>query len=313
MKKNNRLNDAPGGETEGDYHIPVLLHECLEGLRMQPAGVYVDATFGGGGHSREMLKQLGEGRLIAFDQDADALPNAPDDERLTLVAANFSQLKQFLRLHQALPVDGLLADLGVSSHQFDTPERGFSYRFAGPLDMRMNARAGKTAAAVLNEYDAEKLQQVLSLYGEVRNAKTLAAAIVETRRQQPFQSTAHLTALLKSMAKGDTHKYLAQVFQALRIEVNDELEVLKQLLLQCTEVIRPGGRLCVITFHSLEDRLVKNFMKHGNFSDEPQKDDFGRISRPWKLITKKPVTATEEEMKRNSRSRSAKLRVAERI
>lgn len=313
MKKNNRLNDAPGGETEGDYHIPVLLHECLEGLRMQPSGVYVDATFGGGGHSREMLKQLGEGRLIAFDQDADALPNAPEDGRLTLVAANFSQLKQFLRLHQALPVDGVLADLGVSSHQFDTPERGFSYRFAGPLDMRMNARAGKTAAAILNEYDAEKLQQVLSLYGEVRNARTLAAAIVETRRQQPFQSTVHLTALLEKMAMGDTHKYYAQVFQALRIEVNDELEVLKQLLLQCTEVIRPGGRLCVITFHSLEDRLVKNFMKHGNFSDEPEKDDFGKIFRPWKLITKKPVTATAEEMKRNSRSRSAKLRVAERI
>ncbi|MFN8322530.1 MAG: 16S rRNA (cytosine(1402)-N(4))-methyltransferase RsmH [Chitinophagales bacterium] len=296
------------------YHTSVLLHECIEALNIKPDGVYVDATFGGGGHSKEILKQLGEhGRLIAFDQDEDAGRNALNDERFTLVQANFVELKRFLRLHDALPVDGILADLGVSSWQFDTAERGFSYRFDGPLDMRMNRQAEKTAADLMNEMSADDLQQMFSSYGEVRNAKTLAVAIVEARGRKAFDTIADLMSVCEANRIGERHKYLAQVFQAIRIKVNDELGALKSLLEQSAEVLGQGGRLAVITFHSLEDRLVKNFMKHGNFEDEPVKDFYGNYEKKFKQINKKPIEAGVQEQRENSRSRSAKLRVAEKI
>ena len=327
MKKNKPTHDLAPSEpvaakisltdkqpASGTYHTSVLLHECLEGLRIKADGVYVDATFGGGGHSKEILKQLGEtGRLLAFDQDADALQNSLGDPRFTLLEANFSQLKKFLRLHGVTKIDGLLADLGVSSYQFDTAERGFSFRFDGPQDMRMNTRAGRTAADIVNEESAETLQEIFSSYGEVRNSKTLANAIVEARAIADFSTTQDLLLLLEKQVIGERHKYFAQVFQALRIGVNQELQVLKDFLLQSETLLNEGGRLVVITFHSLEDRLVKNYMKHGNFTDEPTKDDFGNIERKWKLITKKPTEASAEEQKNNSRSRSAKLRIAERI
>lgn len=301
-------------KSEVHYHTSVLLHESINGLAIKPNGIYIDATFGGGGHSKEILKQLGEyGKLFGFDQDEDAVKNAPDDNRFTLVQANFRELKRFLRLHDALAVDGILADLGVSSWQFDTAERGFSYRFDGPLDMRMNRLSEKTAAHVLNEYSAKQLQKMFSEYGEVRNSKTLANAIVEVRMQKEFETIADLLSICEANQTGEKHKYLSQVFQAIRIEVNDELCALKSLLEQSAEVLASGGRLAVITFHSLEDRLVKNYMKHGSFADEPVKDFFGNIERKFKVITKKPVEASEKEQKENSRSRSAKLRVAEKI
>lgn len=307
-----RTDEALGSGSA--YHTPVLLHECIAGLNIRPDGTYVDVTFGGGGHSREILKNLGEqGRLIAFDQDTDALQNAPEDPRLTLVQANFCHLKRFLRMHQALPVDGILADLGVSSWQFDAAHRGFSYRFDGPLDMRMNKQEGNTAADVLNTYDAAALQKMLSEYGEVRNSKTLANAIVQVRSTKPFQQTSDLLEVCEANRMGEKHKYLAQVFQAIRIEVNNELGVLKEFLMQTADVLAPGGRLAVITFHSLEDRLVKNYMKNGVFDDEPEKDMYGRFERKFKLITKKPIEAGATEQKQNSRSRSARLRVAEKI
>lgn len=314
-KANNKKPSAdPAKEGEGGYHTSVLLHEGIEALAIKPAGIYVDTTFGGGGHSREILKQLGpEGKLFAFDQDEDAAKNAPDDERFKLIRANFRELKRFLRMYEAIPVDGILADIGVSSWQLDTAERGFSYRFDGPLDMRMNRSAGKTAAGVLNSYTAAELQKALGEYGEVRNAKTLAHAIVETRKLRPLEQISDLKAVAEQNRIGEASKYLSQVFQAIRIEVNDELGALKDLLMQSAEVLRPGGRLAVITFHSLEDRLVKNFMKNGAFSDEPVKDFFGKADLKFKLVNKKPVEAGEEELKRNMRSRSAKLRVAERI
>ncbi len=298
--------------SESSYHTSVLLHESIEGLHIQPNGIYVDATFGGGGHSKEILKQLNEkGKLFGFDQDEDAKQNAPKDERFTLVQANFSELKRFLRLHNAIPVDGILADLGVSSWQFDTAERGFSFRFDGPLDMRMNKQGDKTAADVLNEMSADDLQKMFSTNGELRNAKTLANAIMEVRNGKAFETIADLLTVCEANRIGERHKYLAQVFQAIRIEVNDELGALKKLLEQSAEVLKPGGRLAVITFHSLEDRLVKNFMKHGNFDEEPVKDFYGNIEKKFKLITKKPIEASAQEQKQNSRSRSAKLRVAE--
>ncbi len=305
------MKDTP---ESSNYHTSVLLHESISGLNIQPGGIYVDATFGGGGHSAEIMKHLGaDGRLLGFDQDEDAQRNALTDERFTLVQANFSELKRFLRLHDAAPVDGILADLGVSSWQFDTAERGFSYRFDGPLDMRMNRNAERTAAQVLNEYSAEQLQKMFGEYGEVRNSKTLANAIVEVRSTKPFESISDLMTICEANRMGERHKYLAQVFQAIRIEVNDELGALKILLQQSAEVLKSGGRLAVITFHSLEDRLVKNFMKHGNFDEEPVKDFFGNIEKKFKLITKKPVEASDTEKKENSRSRSAKLRVAEKL
>ncbi len=313
MKKKENEN-GPAKQAQGEYHTSVLLHECIEGLAIKPDGVYVDVTFGGGGHSAAILQKLGKkGKLFAFDQDADALNNAPADERFTLIHANFRNLKRFLRVHNVPGVDGILADLGVSSWQFDTAERGFSYRFDGPLDMRMNRLTEKTAATVLNTYSADDLQKMFGEYGEVRNAKTLANAIVDLRSSQPIETIADLKSIAEQNRMGEAHKYLAQVFQAIRIEVNDELGALKDFLQQSVEVLNPSGRLVVLTFHSLEDRLVKNLIKNGNFEDEPAKDFFGHFKLNLKAVNKKPITATNEELKQNSRSRSAKLRVAEKI
>ncbi len=293
------------------YHIPVLLHECIEALQLKADGIYVDATFGGGGHSKEMLKLLGKnGKLIVFDQDPDAAKNVPDDDRIIFVAANFRHLKRFLKLHQCAQVDGILADLGVSSYQFDTGERGFSYRFEGPLDMRMNVKEGVTAADILNTYDEKALQQLLSEYGEVTNSKTLAIALVEARSRKKYETINDLLAIVEMHVKGNKYSYYGQVFQALRIEVNEELIVLKEFLYQCADVIKPGGILAVLTFHSLEERLVKNYMKKGSFDGEHVKDDFGKIYLPFKPVNKKPIEASVEELEVNSRSRSAKLRIA---
>jgi 16S rRNA (cytosine1402-N4)-methyltransferase len=294
------------------YHVPVLFAECMEALAIQPGGVYVDCTFGGGGHSRGILKQLGEkGRLIAFDQDPAAEKNLPTDSRLTFVRQNFIHLHRYLRLYGIEKVDGLLADLGVSSHQFNEGERGFSYRFEAMLDMRMDTMQTVTAATILNEHSAEALQAMFSRYGEVTNARTLAAAIVEKRGVSKFRTIEDLLQVLKPLSKGNPQRYFAQVFQALRIEVNDELGVLKGLLEQLPKVMKPGGRIAIITFHSLEDRLVKQFFKDGAF-DEQADPVYGRKSEsPFKLIHKKPIEASAEELKRNVRSRSAKLRVAE--
>lgn len=298
-------------ESENTYHVPVLLHECIAALQLQPEGIYVDATFGGGGHSRQILAHLGkDGKLIAFDQDADAQQNLPDDERLIFIPQNFRHLQRFLRAEGVAKVDGILADLGVSSFQFDTAERGFSYRFDAPLDMRMNAKAAKTAADILNNENATKLQQIFGELGEVRNARTLAEKIVEQRLQKSFQTISDLLMVCEQVMKGERHRYLAQVFQALRIEVNDELEALKDLLLQSAQVLKQGGVLAVITFHSLEDRIVKNFMRNGNFEGEHEKDAFGNIQKLFEVKTKKPIEASADELKRNSRARSAKLRVA---
>lgn len=315
-KKNKEENStAPQGQQGGgEYHIPVLLHECIEALAIKPDGVYVDVTFGGGGHSRAILAQLGKkGKLIAFDQDEDAQRNAIDDKRFQLVPANFRELKRFLRLYEAIPVDGILADFGVSSFQFDTAERGFSYRFDGPLDMRMDRRIEKTATEVVNEYSADELQKIFSQYGEVRNSKTLAEAIVRARGSRRIDTIEALKSIAEQEARGEKMKYLSQVFQAVRMEVNDELGAIKDLLIQSTEVLKPGGRLAVITFHSLEDRLVKNFIKHGSFGDEPVKDFFGNYKLELKPVNKKPVEATEEEQQKNTRSRSAKLRAAQKV
>ncbi|MBL7778557.1 MAG: 16S rRNA (cytosine(1402)-N(4))-methyltransferase RsmH [Chitinophagales bacterium] len=298
--------------TDSFYHTSVLLQESVDALNIRPDGVYVDATFGGGGHSKEILDRLGaDGRLIGFDQDEDAQQNALLDERFTLVQANFCELKRFLRLHGVQQVNGILADLGVSSWQFDVAERGFSFRFDGPLDMRMNRQQETDAAMLLNSYSAEQLQQMFSNYGEVRNAKTLANAIAEVRNVKPLNTIADLKNIAQQCRMGEEHKYLAQVFQAVRMEVNGELAALESLLQQSAEVLAPGGRLAVITFHSLEDRLVKNFMKHSTFNDEPEKDIYGNFSKYFRLMTKKPIEPTEKEKKENSRSRSAKLRIAE--
>lgn len=303
-----------GKRTDSFYHTSVLLQESVEALNIRPSGVYVDATFGGGGHSKEILDRLGaDGRLIGFDQDEDAQQNALLGERFTLVQANFSELKRFLRLHGVQQVDGILADLGVSSWQFDVAERGFSFRFDGPLDMRMNRQQETDAAMLLNSYSAEQLQQMFSNYGEVRNAKTLANAIVYARTAKPLNAIADLKNIAQQCRMGEEHKYLAQVFQAVRMEVNGELAALESLLQQSAEVLVPGGRLAVITFHSLEDRVVKNYMKHSTFNDEPEKDIYGNFSKHFRLMTKKPIEASEKEKKENSRSRSAKLRVAEKI
>lgn len=299
-------------ETSG-YHLPVLLHEVLELLQIRPNGTYVDATFGGGGHSRAILEKLGpEGRLIVFDQDEDAYANRIEDNRVTFVQQNFRHLQRFLRLHKAEP-DGILADLGVSSHQFDTGARGFSTRFDGPLDMRMDSRTDRTAAEILKSYSEKHLQLLFQEYGEVTNARTLAQTIVSLRKSNPMRTINEFKSLIQPIVKGNPAKYLAQVFQALRIEVNDEMGALKDLLTQSAEVLPSGGLLAVITFHSLEDRLVKNFVKSGTF--EVQEDHFLAETPPklFRPVTKKPVTATDAELKNNSRSRSAKLRVAQKI
>ena len=298
-----------------DYHVPVLFFETMEALQVKPDGVYVDCTFGGGGHSRGILDKLGpKGKLLAFDQDADAAANVPKDERVVFIPQNFKHLQRFLRFHQVTQVDGVLADLGVSSHQFDEAERGFSTRFDGPLDMRMDQRQDDKASSILKKYTEQQLHKMFEQYGEVTNSKTLAKHIVQHRGQMPVDTIAQLKVLLTPVVKGNPNKYLAQVFQAIRIELNDEMGVLKELLQQLPAILKPEGRAAIITFHSIEDRIVKNFFKQGSF-DEVDENPFSPIEKKkdLKIITRKPITASQEELKRNPRSRSAKLRVAERV
>jgi 16S rRNA (cytosine1402-N4)-methyltransferase len=296
-----------------NYHTPVLLNESIDGLNIQPDGVYVDCTFGGGGHSRAILQQLNEnGKLIVFDQDDAARKNLPDDERVIFIPQNFRHLQRFLRLHKAAMVDGILADLGVSSHQFDEADRGFSIRFDAALDMRMDQRQAVTAADILKNFPELQLHKMFEQYGEVTNSKTLAKTIVAQRALAPIRTINEFKTAVHAVVKGNPQKYFAQVFRALRIEVNDELGALKALLEQTTTVLKPGGRVAIITFHSLEDRIVKNFFRDGTFEDTAIDDVYGhRFENPFKVITKKPVTASEKELKENTRSRSAKLRVAE--
>lgn len=296
------------------YHNPVLLQSSVDYLVTNPDGTYVDVTYGGGGHSREILSRLGSGRLIAFDQDSDAQANLLEDERFTFVPSNFKNLSRFLKYHQAYPVDGILADLGVSSHQFDTPERGFSYREDGVLDMRMNANAGKSAQDIVNQYDEQALSQVFYRYGELSDGRTLARRIVKAREEQLITTTQGLVEVLKpSLPRGRENKSLSRIFQALRIEVNQEMEALEAFLTQTVEALKIGGRLVVISYHSLEDRMVKNFMRAGNFSGEVEKDFYGNPQTPFKLITRKALVPDDEEINLNPRARSAKLRVAEKI
>ena len=289
-----------------------MLKECIDGLNINPEGVYVDVTFGGGGHSRAILEHLKGGHLYAFDQDADAAKNAFDDERFTFIPQNFRYMKNFVQLYAGTKVDGILADLGVSSYQFDTPEKGFSTRFEGRLDMRMNQNAPVDAANVVNTYEVTALASVFSRYGELKNAMAIARDIEQAREAQPLETTTDLkNAVAAHLPKGMENKVLAQIFQALRIEVNNEMEVLETFLGQCAEVLKPGGRLVVMSYHSLEDRLVKNFMRSGNASGEIEKDFFGRQNTPYILITRKPIVPSDEEVAENSRARSAKLRIAE--
>jgi 16S rRNA (cytosine1402-N4)-methyltransferase len=304
---NNPLNEPSA------YHTPVMLHEAIEGLSIKPSGTYVDCTFGGGGHSKFILSHLDNtGKLIAFDQDKEALLNAPEDDRLTVVPHNFRHLQRFLQLHKITAIDGLLADLGVSSYQFDEPSRGFSTRFDAALDMRMDQRQTLTAADIINSYSAEKLHKMFEVYGEVTNSKTLAASIVTLRKTVAMNTVEQFKKAIHGLVKGNPNKYFAQVFQALRIEVNDEMGALKDMLEQSVEVLKPGGRMVIITFHSLEDRMIKNFFKTGSFQEEEVDNIYGKkqASR-LNIITKKPITATEQEIKSNPRSRSAKLRIAE--
>lgn len=301
--------------TGSEYHDPVLLQACLEGLNIRPDGVYVDVTFGGGGHSRAILERLGEfGRLIAFDRDSDAWRNAPEDPRFTLVRSDFRWIRNHLRYLEMLPIDGLLADLGVSSHQFDTGARGFSFRFSGPLDMRMDRRAERTAAGLLDELDEQGLIDLLRKYGEVDGAPRVARAIVAARAHQRITSTNDLVAALAPVTpRQEANSFLAQVFQALRIAVNDELGSLERLLTTSAEVIKPGGRLVVMSYHSLEDRLVKNWMRSGDLGGAENKDVFGRSNKPFKSTSNKAIQPTEEETRTNPRARSARLRIAERL
>ena len=305
----------PTSNLNTDYHIPVLFQETIAHLNIIPDGIYVDATFGGGGHSRGILSKLGpKGKLIAFDQDADAKKNLPNDDRIIFVPENFRYIQRFLRLNKIEKVDGVLADLGVSSHQFDEGSRGFSIRFDGPFDMRMDQRQTRTAAQIIESYTEAALKKMFEQYGEVTNAKTLAKHIVTQRRLMKLSTVQDFKTLIASVVKGNPNKYWAQVFQAIRMEVNEEMIVLNEFLTQLPEVIKPGGRAVIITFHSIEDRMVKNAFKVG-----PDEDDvtnpFLSIKKEvlWKIITKKPVVASEKEMKENNRSRSAKLRAAERV
>lgn len=294
------------------YHTPVLLHTVVESLHINPDGIYVDVTMGAAGHSEAILAKLGKaGKLIAFDQDEDAISNAPNDERVTFVHANFRFLKRFLRLHGISKVDGILADLGVSSHQLDVASRGFSFRFEGPLDMRMHQAAEISAADLLNRESAEELQQLFSRWGEVRNAKSLAAAIVFARAQKPFSSIQDLLMVLGPLVRGKRNRYLAQVFQALRIAVNEEMDALEDFLNDCAEALNPGGRLVVIAYHSVEDRLVKHYMRKGTGDGSFIKNEKGVIYRPFKEIGKSPVLPDDSEILANPRARSARLRVAE--
>jgi 16S rRNA (cytosine1402-N4)-methyltransferase len=296
------------------YHNPVLLKESVEGLNIKSDGIYVDVTYGGGGHSREILKHLTTGKLYAFDQDDDAFANKAEDEKLVLIKQNFKYMKNFLKMYNALPVDGILADLGVSSHQFDEGTRGFSTRFEGKLDMRMDKSGALTAADIVNTYDEQALVNMFSTYGEVENSKRLAACIVKERASKKINTTEEFKqAIISCIPKMREQQYLAKVFQALRIAVNSELDVLKELLKQSLEVLKPGGRLSVISYHSLEDRLVKNFIKSGNFEGKVEQDFYGNKLVDFKAINRQLITPSEEELKLNNRSRSAKLRIAEKL
>lgn len=298
-----------------EYHIPVMLRQCIEGLAIHQDGVYVDLTFGGGGHSKEILKHLGSaGHLYGFDQDEDAVANAPEDSRFTFVQANFRDLKRYLRLYGVSQVDGILADLGISSHQIDEPSRGFSTRFEGDLDMRMNQLGGLSAKDVLNTYEEARLHKIFGIYGEVKNAKSLAQAVVSERANRSFETTEQFKQLLEKLApRNREFKYYAQVFQALRIEVNDEMGALEEMLHQVVEVLKPGGRFVVMSYHSLEDRMVKNFINKGKIQGEVEKDFYGNLIRPLEPVTRKAVQASPEEVAVNNRARSAKLRIAKKV
>lgn len=316
IKINTEKTDSASPQVSGVvYHIPALLHDTVDGLNIKPAGIYVDVTFGGGGHSREILKRLGKkGRLFGFDQDLDVLKNVPDDPRFTFVRSNFRFLKNFLRYNGVEKVDGVLADLGVSSHHFDEEERGFSFRYDGKLDMRMNTCSKISAETVLNTYSEEQLADIFYLYGEMHNARKIARTIVKSRSDQPIQGIFQLVEILKPyFAREKEKKDMARVFQALRIEVNQELEVLKKLLSASVEVLNPGGRIAVLTYHSLEDRLVKNFFRSGNFEGKIEKDFYGNVITPLRQVNNKVIVASDEELQQNPRARSAKLRIAELI
>jgi|LSQX01.1.fsa_nt_gb 16S rRNA (cytosine1402-N4)-methyltransferase len=295
------------------YHVPALLNESIDGLKVLPSGIYVDVTFGGGGHSREILNRLGEnGRLLGFDQDEDAVANIIPDNRFTFVRSNFRYLKNFLRYHGINQVDGVIADLGVSSHHFDDSVRGFSFRFSGDLDMRMNRGASLNAADILNEYQEDKLADVFYKWGELKNARRIASSVVEYRAKKKIEKTDDLLEIVSPFTRRDKEKkILAQAFQALRIEVNGEMDALTEMLMQSLDVLKPGGRLSVISYHSLEDRLVKNFFRTGNFEGNLEKDFFGNPLTPFEVINRKVVIPSDEEQKSNPRSRSAKLRIAE--
>lgn len=299
---------------EHTYHVPVLLNECLDGLNIQPDGTYIDVTFGGGGHSKEIFKRLNEnGRLIVFDQDPDAKQNAWEAPNFDFVASNFAFLKNNLRLLGIEKVDGILADLGVSSHQFDKPERGFSIRSDEKLDMRMNQRSGESAYEVINNYETKEIMLILAKYGEIKNPLKTAEKIVHTRQRSKIETTGQLVEVIKHLApKKKENQYLAQVFQAIRIAVNNEMDVLEKFLLQTKEVLKPNGRLVVMSYHSLEDRLVKNFLKRGSFDGKIDKDFYGNIYKPFTEVNRKPIIANEKEIENNSRARSAKLRIASR-
>ena len=306
---------------EPAYHIPVLLHESVNGLNIKPLGIYVDVTFGGGGHSKEILSRLnGKGRLFSFDQDADAEKNIEASEGFTFVRSNFRYLKNWMRYYGIEKIDGLLADLGVSSHHFDDESRGFSFRFDAPLDMRMNKRAGKTAADVVNEYDEDRLADIFFLYGEMKNSRKIASMLVRARQKKPIQTTLDLITAVRgqqtptnTMAESREKKDMAKLFQALRIEVNHEMDALKEMLLSATELLKPGGRLSVITYHSLEDRMVKNVMKTGNAEGKRVQDFYGKVETPYRLVNNKVIVASADEQQKNPRSRSAKLRIAEKL
>jgi 16S rRNA (cytosine1402-N4)-methyltransferase len=315
IQPDNQPTSQPLSQSTSSYHIPVLLSEVINGLNIKADGIYVDCTFGGGGHSKAILEKLGpQGRLIAFDQDEDARKNMPADPRMNFVPHNFRHLQRFLRLQNIVAIDGIMADLGVSSHQFDEAGRGFSTRFNADLDMRMDQRQTITAFQVVNTYSEQQLHKLFEQYGEVTNAKTLARTIVQVRNSVSLQTIDAFKNALREIVKGNPNKYFAQVFQALRIEVNDELGALKEMLQQTPKLLKPGGRVVIITFHSLEDRLVKNFFRRGTF-DEPDMNPFineEQVSE-LKVITKKPILAAETEVKDNPRSRSAKLRIAEKV
>ena len=300
-------------KTADGYHVPVLLDESIQGLDLKPGGVYVDVTFGGGGHSREILSRLApDAHLYSFDQDADAEQNIGEpDDRFTFVRSNFRYLKNWMRYYGVEHIDGLLADLGVSSHHFDDAERGFSFRFEAPLDMRMNKRAGQTAADIVNTYDEAKLADIFYIYGEMKNSRRIAAAVVKARQDKEIKTTSDFLAAVEPLFRREREKKdMAKLFQALRIEVNHEMDALKEMLASATELLAPGGRLSVITYHSLEDRIVKNFMKAGNAEGKVDQDFFGRINTPYKAVGKL-IIPTDEEQEHNPRSRSAKLRIAE--